>query len=82
MNDFICFGLFNPFEGIHYALYFNGASFVAGIFEMILNYIFMTPANFLNVFWLFLITGIFMFIFVAKNIPLKIKKYSNEKLLN
>ena len=48
INDIICFGMFDPFEGIKYSIYFGFAGLVSSLIESLLNYLLMKPDYFMN----------------------------------
>lgn len=76
INDYVCFGLFEPLEGLRYNKWFSVSMLLASFFEIIVNWIFFTPSRYYLAFWVFFISGILLVFRMVKKIPGDLQKFS------
>lgn len=74
INDYVCFGLFDPFEGLVYTNWFNISLLLTSVFETLVNWIFLSPSRFFLAFWIFLISVILLSLRLMKSIPSDLQK--------
>lgn len=81
INDFLCFGVFEPLQGLVYSSLFQQSFILSSCIENLATFLFLTREHYLEAFLVFNLTGVLMFLVVFKVFPDDVKKRSTETLL-